>query len=35
MREAGTMTFALVKQSATWKIQAWAWSSPEAVPVTK
>ncbi len=35
MRETGTMTFALVKQSATWKIQAWTWSSPEAVPVKK
>lgn len=33
MRETGTMTFALVKQGADWKIQAWTWSSPEAVPV--
>lgn len=33
MRETGTMTFALVKQGAGWKIQAWTWSSPEAVPV--
>lgn len=35
MRETGTMTFALVKQAADWKIQAWTWSSPEAVPVKK
>ena len=35
MRETGTMTFALVKQGADWKIQAWTWSSPEAVPVRK
>jgi hypothetical protein len=33
MRETGTMTFALVKQAAGWRIQAWTWSSPEAVPV--
>jgi hypothetical protein len=33
MRETGTMTFALVKEAADWKIQAWTWSSPEAVPV--
>lgn len=33
MRETGTMTFALVKQRADWKIQAWTWTSPEAVPV--
>lgn len=33
MRETGTMTFALVKQAANWKIQAWAWTSPEALPV--
>ncbi len=33
MRETGTMTFALVKQSASWKIQAWTWSSPEAVAI--
>lgn len=30
MRETGTMTFALVKQSRDWKIQAWTWTSPEA-----
>ncbi len=35
MRETGTLTFALVKQSADWKIQAWTWSSPDAVPVDK
>jgi hypothetical protein len=35
MRETGTMTFALVKQSADWKIGAWTWTSPVAVPVTK
>lgn len=35
MRETGTMTVALVKQGADWKIQAWTWSSPEAAPVTK
>ena len=33
MRETGSMTFALVKQGAEWKITAWTWSSPEAVPV--
>lgn len=33
MRETGTMTFALVKQGANWKIQAWTWSSPEAAPL--
>lgn len=35
MRETGTMTFALVKQAADWKIQAWTWSSPEAVPLKR
>ena len=35
MRETGTMTFALVKQSADWKIRAWTWTSPQAVPVKK
>lgn len=35
MRETGTMTFALVKQGADWKIQAWTWTSPVAVPITK
>ena len=35
MRETGTMTFALVKQGPQWKIQAWTWTSPEAVPVTR
>jgi hypothetical protein len=35
MRETGTMTFALVKQSADWKIRAWTWTSPKAVPVKK
>lgn len=35
LRETGTMTFALVRQAADWKIQAWTWSSPEAVPVRK
>lgn len=33
LRETGTMTFALVKQNADWKIQAWTWTSPEGVPV--
>lgn len=33
MRETGTITFALVKQPAGWKIAAWTWSSPEAVAV--
>jgi len=35
MRETGTMTFALVRQGADWKIQAWTWTSPEAVPVAR
>ena len=35
MRETGTMTFALVKRAAEWKIQAWTWTSPEAVPVKR
>ena len=35
MRETGTMTFAVVKEAAEWKIQAWTWTSPEAVPVKK
>lgn len=35
MRETGTMTFALVKQGPDWKIQAWTWSSPEAVRVSR
>ncbi len=35
MRETGTMTFALIKQGVDWKIQAWTWTSPEAVPVKK
>ena len=35
MRETGTMTFALVRQGADWKINAWTWSSPEAVPVNR
>lgn len=35
MRETGTMTFGLVKQGAEWKIQAWTWTSPEAVAVRK
>ncbi|WP_375390647.1 hypothetical protein [uncultured Sphingomonas sp.] len=35
MRETGTMTFALVRQAADWKIQSWTWSSPEGVPVRK
>ena len=34
MRETGTMTFALVRQDSGWKIQAWTWSSPEAVPAS-
>ena len=33
MRETGTITFALVKQANAWKIAAWAWTSPAAVPV--
>ena len=33
MRETGSMTFALIKQGAAWKIAAWSWSSPAAVPV--
>ena len=33
MREEGTITLALVKGKAGWKIQAWTWSSPEAKPV--
>jgi hypothetical protein len=33
MRETGTITFALVKTDAGWKIAAWTWTSPEAVPV--
>ena len=35
MRETGTMTFALVKQGESWKIRAWTWTSPEAVPVSE
>jgi hypothetical protein len=35
MRETGTMTFGLVKGTKGWKIQAWTWTSPEAVPVNK
>jgi hypothetical protein len=35
MRETGTMTFGLVKRPQGWKIQAWTWTSPQAVPVTK
>lgn len=35
MRETGTMTFALVKQSGSWKIQAWTWTSPVAVAIKK
>lgn len=35
MREIGTMTFALVKQSSDWKIQAWTWTSPEAKRVKR
>ncbi|WP_114227689.1 MULTISPECIES: DUF4440 domain-containing protein [Sphingomonas] len=35
MRETGTMTFALVKEGAAWKIQAWTWTSPAAVPVAR
>lgn len=31
MRETGTITFALVRQTAGWKIAAWTWTSPEAV----
>lgn len=33
MRETGTLTFALVRQGAEWKIAAWTWSSPAAVAV--
>ena len=33
MRETGSMTFALTKQGTDWKIAAWAWTSPVAVPV--
>ena len=33
MRETGTMTFALAKEAAGWKIAAWTWTSPEAVRV--
>ena len=32
MRETGTITFALVKHGDGWKIQAWTWTSPAAVP---
>ncbi len=35
MRETGTMTFGLVKEKNGWKIQAWTWTSPEAVPVNQ
>ncbi len=35
MRETGTMTFALVRGNTDWKIQAWTWTSPEAVPLKK
>lgn len=33
MREMGTITFALVKQGAGWKISGWAWTSPVAARV--
>jgi len=33
MREAGTLTIVLIKGKAGWKIQAWAWTSPEAAPL--
>ncbi|CAN5145861.1 hypothetical protein BH09PSE1_BH09PSE1_21250 [soil metagenome] len=33
LRETGTITFALVKQAADWKIAAWVWTSPDAQPV--
>lgn len=33
MRETGTLTWVLVKTDAGWKIEAWTWTSPEAVPV--
>ena len=33
MRETGTMTFALIRQPSGWKIAAWTWTSPEAVPM--
>jgi ketosteroid isomerase-like protein len=33
MQETGTITFALTRQDAAWKIAAWAWTSPEAAAV--
>ena len=30
MREAGSMTYVLIKIGAEWKIQSWAWTSPDA-----
>ncbi|CAM3068184.1 DUF4440 domain-containing protein [Sphingomonas antarctica] len=33
MRETGSMTFALIKLGAAWKIAAWTWTSPEAVMI--
>jgi ketosteroid isomerase-like protein len=33
MRETGTLTWVLVKESAGWKIRSWAWTSPEAKAV--
>jgi hypothetical protein len=33
MRETGTITFALAREGADWKIATWTWTSPEAVPV--
>jgi hypothetical protein len=33
MRATGTITFALAREGADWKIATWTWTSPEAVPV--
>jgi ketosteroid isomerase-like protein len=33
LRETGTMTFVLAKQTSGWKIASWTWTSPDAQPV--
>jgi hypothetical protein len=33
MRETAQMTFALAKGPTGWKIAAWTWTGPDAVPL--
>lgn len=33
MRETGMVAFVLAKEGGAWKVQAWSWASPHAVPV--